>query len=39
MVWRKSIPGRGDGKCKGPVVRENMACLRDRVQASEARAP
>lgn len=33
----KSIPGRGDSLCKGPGVRVNLSCPRNRKRAKVAR--
>lgn len=33
----KSIPGRGDSLCKGPGVRVNLSCPRNRKRATVAR--
>lgn len=32
----KSIPGRGDGLCKGPGVQVNLSCSRNRKRARVA---
>lgn len=34
----KSIPGGGDGRCKGPGVGMNQACLKNSKEASGAGA-
>lgn len=34
----KSIPGRGDGRCKGPGAGVNQACLKNSKEASGAGA-
>lgn len=34
-IWRKSIPGRGNSQCKGPVVRASLARLRNVNEDSE----
>lgn len=27
-TWEEEFPGRGGSKCKGPVVGQNLACLK-----------
>lgn len=33
-IWRKSIPGRENSKCKGPEGGAHAACLRSNKEAS-----